>query len=65
MPVLSEESDEQVRPLQERIQRLFDGLSSRERNILTLRYFQGYSAAEIGQVLGIFTRISGGPKEGI
>ena len=53
MPVLSGESDEQMRPLQARIQRLFDGLSSRERDILTLRYFQGYSAAEIGQVLGL------------
>lgn len=53
MPMLSEESDEQMRPLQARIQRLFDGLSSRERDILTLRYFQGYSAAEIGQVLGL------------
>src|SRR5947207_14834017 len=31
---------EQMRPLQARIQRLLDGLSSRERDILTLRYFQ-------------------------
>src|SRR5258708_37339733 len=53
MPLLSEESDEQMRPLQARIQRLLDGLSSRERDILTLRYFQGYNAAEIGQVLGL------------
>src|SRR5947207_10030974 len=53
MLVLSEESDEQMRPLQARIQRLLDGLSSRERDILTLRYFQGYSAAEIGQILGL------------
>ena len=53
MPMLSDESDEQIRPLQARIQRLLDGLSSRERDILTLRYFQGYNAAEIGQVLGL------------
>src|SRR5713226_3994950 len=53
MPLLSEESDEQLRPLQARIQRLLGGLPSRERDILTLRFFQGYSAAEIGQVLGL------------
>jgi len=53
MQLLSDESDEQLRPLQARIQRLLDGLSSRERDILTLRFFQGYSAAEIGQVLGL------------
>ncbi len=53
MPMLSDESDEQMRPRQERIQRLLDGLPDRERDILTLRYFQGYSAAEIGQVLGL------------
>ncbi|HEV2659000.1 MAG TPA: sigma-70 family RNA polymerase sigma factor, partial [Ktedonobacteraceae bacterium] len=53
MPMLSDESDEQMRPLQARIQHLLDRLSPRERNVLTLRYFQGYSAAEIGQVLGL------------
>ncbi len=53
MPMLSDESDEQMRPLQARLQRLLDGLPSRERDILTLRYFQGYNAAEIGQVLGL------------
>ncbi|HEV2579575.1 MAG TPA: sigma-70 family RNA polymerase sigma factor [Ktedonobacteraceae bacterium] len=53
MPLLSEESDEQMRSLQARIQRLLGGLSARERDVLTLRYFQGYSAAEIGQVLGL------------
>jgi len=53
LPVLFEESDEQMRPLQARIQNLLDGLSPRERDILTLRYFQGYSAEEIGQVLGL------------
>jgi RNA polymerase sigma factor (sigma-70 family) len=41
MPLLSDESDEQMRPLQARIQHLLDGLSSRERDILTLRFFQG------------------------
>jgi RNA polymerase sigma factor (sigma-70 family) len=50
---LPDESYEQVRFLQERIQRLLGGLPSRERDVLTLRYFQGYSAAEIGQVLGL------------
>lgn len=53
MPALSPVSDEQVRPLQLLIQRLLDGLSPRERDVLTLRYFQGYSAAEIGQLLGL------------
>ena len=53
MPLISDESDEQMQPLQIRIRRLLDGLSSRERDILTLRFFQGYSAAEIGQVLGL------------
>ena len=53
MPMPSEEDDEQMGLLQARIQRLLDGLSSRERDILTLRFFQGYSAAEIGQVLGL------------
>ena len=43
MPLLSDESDEQMRPLQVRVQRLLDGLPSRERDILTLRFFQGCS----------------------
>src|SRR5581483_10673373 len=43
----------QTQALQERIQRLLEGLSERERAILTLRYFQGYSAAEIGHALGL------------
>lgn len=55
MPMLSDESDESLRPLQIRIQRLLDGLPARERDILTLRFFQGYSTAEIAQVLGIST----------
>jgi RNA polymerase sigma factor (sigma-70 family) len=53
IPLLSDESDEQAQPLQMRLQHLLAGLSSRERDVLTLRYFQGYSAAEIGQVLGL------------
>jgi RNA polymerase sigma factor (sigma-70 family) len=53
MPALPATSDEQLRPLQMLIQRLLDGLSPRERDVLTLRYFQGYSAAEIGQLLGL------------
>ena len=39
--------------LQARIQRLLEGLSERERDVLTLRYLQGYSAAEIGEALGL------------
>src|SRR5581483_11711192 len=53
MPMLAQESDRQTQALQERIQRLLEGLSERERAILTLRYFQGYSAAEIGHALGL------------
>jgi RNA polymerase sigma factor (sigma-70 family) len=54
IPALSPESnEEQLQLLQTSIQRLLDGLPSRERAVLTLRYFQGYSAAEIGQALGI------------
>jgi RNA polymerase sigma factor (sigma-70 family) len=54
IPALSPESnDEQQQLLQTSIYRLLDGLPSRERDVLTLRYFQGYSAAEIGQALGI------------
>lgn len=46
-------SEEQVSAVQARIQHLLDGLPGRERDILTLRYLQGYSAAEIGDVLGL------------
>lgn len=53
MPMLPDASEAQMQSLQARIQRLLDGLPARERDILTLRYFQGYSAAEIGEVLGI------------
>jgi RNA polymerase sigma factor (sigma-70 family) len=38
MPLLSEESDEQMQPLQARIQRLLEGLTSRERDILTSKW---------------------------
>jgi len=51
--VLAEVRDVQMQSLHERIQRLLDGLSERDRVVLTLRYFQGYSAAEIGQALGL------------
>ena len=53
LPLPSEVSDEHLRPLQARIQHLLNGLSSRERDILTLRYLQGYNATEIGQMLGL------------
>jgi RNA polymerase sigma factor (sigma-70 family) len=53
MPVLAQVRDVQLQSLHERLQRLLDGLSERERVVLTLRYFQGYSAAEIGQALGL------------
>lgn len=35
-----------------RVQRLLDLLPERERSVLTLRYLQGYSAAEIAEALG-------------
>ncbi len=35
-----------------RVQHLLSRLSERERKVLTLRYLQGYSAAEIAQALG-------------
>jgi RNA polymerase sigma-70 factor (ECF subfamily) len=35
-----------------RVQRLLSLLPERERNVLTLRYLQGYSAAEIAEALG-------------
>ena len=53
LPIRSEERDEQLRPLHARVQRILDKLPARERDILTLRFFQGYSTAEISQVLGI------------
>jgi RNA polymerase sigma factor (sigma-70 family) len=54
IPAISPESnDKQQQLLQTSIYRLLDGLPSRERDVLTLRYFQGYSAAEIGQALGL------------
>ena len=54
MPALSPESnDEQQQLRQISLLRLLDGLPPRERDVLILRYFQGYSAAEIGQALGL------------
>lgn len=54
IPAFSPEgNEEQQQLLQTSIYRLLDGLPSRERDVLTLRYFQGYSAAEIGQALGL------------
>jgi RNA polymerase sigma factor (sigma-70 family) len=53
IPELSEEAGARQRAAQEHIQRLLALLSSRERAILTLRFFQGYSAAEIGRDLGL------------
>ena len=37
----------------ERVHRLLSLLPAREREVLLLRYFQGYTAAEIGQALGL------------
>jgi FixJ family two-component response regulator len=42
--------DEQT---QERVQRLLHVLPARERQVLFLRYLQGYTAAEVGQELGL------------
>src|SRR6266446_3940807 len=42
--------DEQTR---ERVQRLLHVLPARERQVLFLRYLQGYTAAEVGQELGL------------
>lgn len=53
LPIQAEASDEQMQSLQARIQRLLDELPARERDILTLRYLQGYSAAEVGEALGL------------
>jgi RNA polymerase sigma factor (sigma-70 family) len=50
---LAEVRDVQLQSLHERLQQVLDGLSERDRVILTLRYLQGYSAAEIGQALGL------------
>jgi len=53
LPMLADASEEQMQSVQARIQHLLDGLPARERDILTLRYLQGYSAVEIGDVLGL------------
>ena len=56
LSALSSESHEQIESQQAHIQRLLDRLPSRDQQILTLRYLQGYSAAEIGQRLGFSTK---------
>jgi RNA polymerase sigma factor (sigma-70 family) len=53
LPLRPDTSAEQFASLHTRIQRLLDGLPARERDILTLRYLQGYSAAEIGELFGL------------
>ncbi len=47
---VEQQDDEQA---QERVQRLLHVLPVRERQVLFLRYFQGYTAAEVGQELGV------------
>jgi RNA polymerase sigma-70 factor (ECF subfamily) len=46
-------SDEEARRSQERARRILDALPAREGEVLRLRFLRGYSAAEIGRVLGI------------
>jgi RNA polymerase sigma factor (sigma-70 family) len=53
LPARPDAGEEQLASLQARIQRLLDGLPERERDVLTLRYLQGYSAAEIGERFGL------------
>jgi RNA polymerase sigma factor (sigma-70 family) len=53
LPLLTDASEDHMPSLQARIQHLLDGLPAREREILTLRYLQGYSAAEIGDLFGL------------
>ncbi len=49
----SQESESQARQqAAARVRRLLNLLPARERNVLTLRYLQGYSAAEIAEALG-------------
>lgn len=43
----------QLAAVQARIQHLLDGLPERERDILTLRYLQGYSTAEVADRFGL------------
>jgi RNA polymerase sigma factor (sigma-70 family) len=44
---------EEVRRTRERALRILDALPDRERDVLRLRFLQGYSAAEIGATLGL------------
>lgn len=53
LPARPDAGEERMASLQERIQHLLDGLPERERDVLTLRYLQGYSAAEIGERFGL------------
>ena len=53
LPARPDAGEEQLASLQARIQHLLDGLPERERDVLTLRYLQGYSAAEIGERFGL------------
>lgn len=45
--------EEEARRTRERAARVLCKLPEREREVLTLRYLRGYSAAEIGRVLGL------------
>ncbi len=49
----STDPEEEVRRSGERARRILDALPEREREVLRLRFLRGYTAAEIGQVLGI------------
>ncbi|HZR43006.1 MAG TPA: sigma-70 family RNA polymerase sigma factor [Ktedonobacteraceae bacterium] len=53
--MVADNDDAQVQAgrAQERVQRLLKLLPTRESHILTLRYLQGYSAAEVAQALGL------------
>ncbi len=53
LPAKAEDEEQTRRKTRQRVQRLLDLLSERERRVLQLRYLQGYSAAEIAEVLGI------------
>src|SRR5205823_226462 len=47
------EGPEEVRRTRERAWRILDALPEREREVLRLRFLQGCTAPEIGQVLGL------------
>lgn len=54
-PLGQPETEAGGRAARVRVQRLLRLLPERERRVLTLRYFQGYSTADIGQALGLST----------